>query len=78
MILNGVIMSERLMLVLSEKLGKVEAKEIVARACERAQEQNTQLSDILASDKRLTDILSMSELDRLLDPSDYLGSASFK
>ena len=77
-ILNGVIMSERLMLVLSEKLGKVEAKEIVAQACERAQEQNTQLSDILASDKRLTDILSMSELDRLLDPSDYLGSASFK
>ena len=77
-ILNGVIMSERLMLVLSEKLGKVEAKEIVARACERAQEENTQLSDILGSDKRLTDILSMSELDRLLDPSDYLGSASFK
>ena len=77
-ILNGVIMSERLMLVLSEKLGKAQAKEIVAQACERAQEENTRLSDILGLDKRITDILSISELDRLLDPSDYLGSASFK
>ncbi len=76
--LNGLFMSEKLMLELSKKVGKATAKEIIDAACNEASIQNTHLVKILQSDKRFLKEFTSDEFDELTDLDGYLGTSSFK
>jgi adenylosuccinate lyase len=76
--LNGLFMSERVMLELSKKVGKAKASEIIDEACNKASSQNTHLSEILKSDKRIMNEISADELDQMLVLDGYLGTSAIK
>ena len=74
-LLGGLLLSERVMFHLAEKLGKQTAHELVYEAAMHAQEQGTTLEAALARDPRLKGALSGNELGALLDPTTYVGLA---
>ena len=72
---HGLIMAEAVSMALAEKLGRQEAHEAVERACRQAVEQAKPLRDVLAMDGTVASHLTPGDLDRLLDPANYLGAA---
>jgi 3-carboxy-cis,cis-muconate cycloisomerase len=70
---GGLIMAERITYLLAERLGRLEAHELVSEACARAVEAGRPLRDELLADPRIE--LAPDELDAALDPAGYLGSA---
>ncbi len=73
--LGGLLLSERVMFVLAKPLGKQTAHEIVYELCMRSVEENVSFRDILMADERVRSAISREELEELMDPSTYLGSA---
>jgi 3-carboxy-cis,cis-muconate cycloisomerase len=69
---GGRIVSERLALVLAERMGRTEARALVREASLRASERGGMLADALAG---ADTGLSEAELAAVLDPTTYLGSA---
>ena len=76
--LNGLYMSERVMLALSKKIGKEKASEILGEACLKVRTDNKNLSEILKEDTRFTEEIGLAELDDLMDINGYLGTSSYK
>jgi 3-carboxy-cis,cis-muconate cycloisomerase len=74
--LRGLLLSENVMLVLGEKLGRQEAHEIVYEVCMEAFEQRVPLKELLLADPRVAKHLTAAQLDELLDPTKYTGLAS--
>ncbi len=72
---HGLILAEAVSAALAPKLGREAAHGLIEEACSRAIEQNKPLRDVLAKDARVGKLLSTSDLDRLLDPANYLGVA---
>jgi 3-carboxy-cis,cis-muconate cycloisomerase len=66
---GGGVMSERIVFALAEKVGYARARESVSAAAGRAAESGRPLRQELVGQ------LSSDELDELLDPAGYLGSA---
>jgi 3-carboxy-cis,cis-muconate cycloisomerase len=69
---DGGIVSERLALALTERLGRTEARALVRNASLRASADGLALGDVLA---RMETGLGEAELAAALDPTTYLGSA---
>ena len=76
--LNGLFMSERVMVELSKKIGKPKAKKIIDEACDKASLQNMHLAEILRADSRFTEEISLEKLDKLMLMDEYLGTSSVK
>ena len=76
--LNGLFMSERVMVELSKKIGKPKAKKIIDEACDKASIQNMHLAEILRADSRFTEEISLEKLDKLMLLDKYLGTSSVK
>jgi 3-carboxy-cis,cis-muconate cycloisomerase len=75
---HGLVMAEAVTLALGTQLGRLEAHKLVEAACRRAISRREDLQTALAQDPAISGILSAGELERLLDPSHYLGqSAAF-
>jgi adenylosuccinate lyase len=75
-ITKGLIMAERLMIVLTEKgLGRQDAHAIVREASMRAIAEAMNFKDVLISDERFTKLLSRDEIDSTMNPRTYLGTA---
>ena len=72
---HGLIFAEAVAMALAEKMPRPEAHELVQLACKRARAQGTELRSILAQDAIVKASLSVSELDRLFAPGNYLGVA---
>jgi 3-carboxy-cis,cis-muconate cycloisomerase len=72
---GGMILAENVTTVLSEKLGRLEAHDLVEAACRRALEGGGHLREEFAHDARVRGVLSEAEIDAALDPAGYLGSA---
>jgi 3-carboxy-cis,cis-muconate cycloisomerase len=68
-LLGDAVMAERLSLALSDRLGRRDAHDLVSRA----NSSSANLRDAVLADKR--NELTAAELDELLDPTRYLGSA---
>jgi len=74
--LAGQLMSERVSLALSARLGRAAAREAVGEAARRATDASAAaFGSSLLSDAKVSPVLSSEELDGLLDPSGYLGSS---
>ncbi len=68
---GGAIVAERFALVLTERLGRSQARAMVRRAALRAAETGGTLRDAVADESELT----KAELDAVFDPASYLGAA---
>jgi 3-carboxy-cis,cis-muconate cycloisomerase len=72
---HGQILAESVMMALAAHIGRLQAHDLVERACRRAREQDRHLRDVLIEDSIVRAHLSVSDLERLFDPGNYLGSA---
>ncbi len=72
----GINMSEALMIALTKKgVSRQEAHEILRRNAMRAYEESRALKDILLEDDTILRYLSPEEIEDLLKPENYLGTA---
>ena len=72
---RGQLMAEAVVLALGPRLGRLAAHERVQAACQRANRAAGPLREQLLADDVVTDALSTAEIDRLLDPANYLGQS---
>ena len=72
---HGLILSEAVAIALAKNIGRSPAHQLVERAAHRALESGRQLRDLLLEDQDVRAHLSPVELDALLDPKNYTGSA---
>lgn len=72
---NGLLLSEAVMMHLSEALGRQEAHEIIYHICMEVFEQGGSLKDALLAQPQVADKLTEQEIDRMLDPHAYTGLA---
>lgn len=71
----GLPMAEAVSVALAPKLGRARAHALLREATERAYQAQVRLSEVLKQQPEVTAHLSPTEIDRLLDPRRYLGSA---
>lgn len=74
-LLGGMLCSEAVMLRLGETLGRQTAHDVVYEAAMAAYEKDLSFRDQLLSDPRVAGRLTAAELDRLLEPGQYVGQA---
>jgi 3-carboxy-cis,cis-muconate cycloisomerase len=72
---DGLIMAEAIANVLIAPLGRAAAEAAVARACDRSIAEGITMAAILRQDPELRRYLSDGDIERLMDPAAYLGSA---
>ncbi|NEX62020.1 3-carboxy-cis,cis-muconate cycloisomerase [Noviherbaspirillum galbum] len=75
-ITHGLVMAEAVTLALGARMGRMEAHKLVEAACRRAVADGLDLKDALGREPALKDIIAAGDLDRLLDPAQYLGQAA--
>jgi 3-carboxy-cis,cis-muconate cycloisomerase len=73
---HGQIMAEAVTLALGGKIGRMQAHQLVEEACHVASASGRHLREALAENPTVSAELTSEGLDRLLDPSSYLGQAS--
>ncbi len=72
---GGLLLSERVTTILAERLGRLEAHELVEAASHRTLASGRSLREELLTEPVLREALSPEEIDAALDPTHYLGSA---
>jgi 3-carboxy-cis,cis-muconate cycloisomerase len=72
---GGLIMAEAVSSALTPAMGRAAAHESVQRACDRAISEGKSLRQVLREDSKISVHLTESEIERLLEPGSYLGSA---
>ncbi len=73
--LLGLPLSEAVSAALAPKVGRSAAHDLLRKATQRAAQEKRNLADVLKQLPEVTAHLSDEEIDRLLDPRAYLGSA---
>jgi 3-carboxy-cis,cis-muconate cycloisomerase len=74
-ITHGLIVSEAVMMGLAPVIGRGEAHHVVKHACDVALTERVSLADALERDKVVSSRLDRAAIEKLIDPSNYLGSA---
>ena len=74
-LLGGFLLSERVMFVLSDKIGKQTAHELVYAASMHGIESGISFERALMENKQVSGALSTAELRAALDPTTYTGNA---
>jgi 3-carboxy-cis,cis-muconate cycloisomerase len=72
---GGVLLAERVTSALVADVGRLAAHDAVTECCRRALAGEGDLADLLAEDPLVGGHLRHAEIERLLDPAGYLGSA---
>jgi len=72
---GGLLMAEAVMMGIAPKTGRNQAHEIVFGATDKAWNKGITLREALINDKKVTSHLTLKEIDRLIDPANYTGSA---
>jgi 3-carboxy-cis,cis-muconate cycloisomerase len=72
---NGLIVAEAVMMGLAPHMGRNEAHDVVYDACRAVAEKGGSLADALAKVPEVTKHLDRKAIERLTDPSNYLGAA---
>jgi 3-carboxy-cis,cis-muconate cycloisomerase len=73
---HGLILSEAVAIALAKHIGRSPAHQLIERAAHRALESGRPLRDLLLEDQEVRAHLSPTEIDGLLDPRNYIGSAA--
>ncbi len=74
-ITHGLIVSEAVMMGLAPVIGRGEAHHVVKHACDIALAQGISLADALERDPTVSARLDRAAIEKLIDPTNYLGSA---
>lgn len=72
---RGLILAEAIAIALAKHMGRMPAHRLIELASRKALESGRSLKDVLVEDKQVRDHLSPTEIDKLLDPKSYTGSA---
>jgi 3-carboxy-cis,cis-muconate cycloisomerase len=72
---EGLLLAEKVTTVAAEKLGRLEAHELVQAAARRTADGGKPFREELLAEPDLREVLSPEEVDAALDPAGYLGSA---
>jgi 3-carboxy-cis,cis-muconate cycloisomerase len=72
---GGLIVAEAVMMGLAPVMGRGEAHHVVHHACDVALAEGVPLAEALLRDPQVSAKLSRAEVERLTDPSGYLGAA---
>ena len=72
---QGLVLAEAVSIVLAQRLGRDAAHHLLEQCCKRAVAEKRHLRAVLGDEPKVTAELSSAELDRLLDPANYLGQA---
>ena len=72
---DGLLLAENVTTVAAEKLGRLEAHELVQAAARRTADGGKPFREELLAEPDLRETLSPEEVDAALDPAGYLGSA---
>ena len=75
---NGLLLSEKIMFELGKLLGKQTAHSLVYQCSMQAFEQNKHFKEALMQNEELAKYLSAQELEKWLNPQNYLGNAPEK
>jgi 3-carboxy-cis,cis-muconate cycloisomerase len=73
---HGLVLSEAVAIALAKYIGRAPAHQLVERSAHRALESGRPLRDLLLEDQEVRAHLSSAEIDALLDPRNYTGSAA--
>jgi 3-carboxy-cis,cis-muconate cycloisomerase len=73
---GGLLLAERVAGALAGRLGRVAANDLVGRLARQAAEGGRPFREVLAADPQVGQQLDQAAVDRLLDPTGYLGSAA--
>ncbi len=73
--LGGLLLSERVMLALGERIGKQTAHDVVYAVAMQAHREGVPFADALLAESRVAAHLDRAAIERLLDPSTYVGLA---
>jgi 3-carboxy-cis,cis-muconate cycloisomerase len=73
---GGLVFAEAVRMTLAPRVGRAEAAQRVAAACERAREEGRPLRDVLAAEPALAAHLPAAELAGLFDPRNAVGAAA--
>ena len=71
----GLILAEAVTMALGGRIGRLPAHHLVEAACRRAADGQRHLRDVLGADPEVRKHLSPADLQRLLDPANYVGLA---
>ncbi len=74
-LLKGLLLSESVMIELGKKVGKQSAHEIIYEDAMKSMKEETDFKQILLGDSRINKHLTAAEIDRLLNPEEYVGLA---
>jgi 3-carboxy-cis,cis-muconate cycloisomerase len=72
---HGLIFAEAVTMALGDRLGKMPAHMLVELACKKARLENRHLKDVIREEPSLQACLTPTDLARLFDVGNYLGSA---
>lgn len=72
---GGLILSENIMILLGQKLGKLSAHEIVYNIAGRFYDEGLSFKEALLQNKLVSDNFSEQEIDTMLDGSAYVGES---
>lgn len=72
---GGSAMAEALAVALAARVGRTEAMTLVERLCRTAVREGRSLRDVAAADPDVSRWLSWNDLDRVVAPGNFLGSA---
>ncbi|WP_169531487.1 3-carboxy-cis,cis-muconate cycloisomerase [Azotobacter chroococcum] len=72
---QGLVLAEAVSIALAQRLGRERAHHLVEQCCRQAVAEGRHLRAVLGGNAEVSSELSTAELDRLLDPSHYLGLA---
>jgi 3-carboxy-cis,cis-muconate cycloisomerase len=72
---NGLVLGEAVMLALGDAIGRMDAHKLVEGASKTSIANGTTLFDALAANETVMQHLSRDQLQRLLDPANYVGQA---
>src|SRR5579884_1012121 len=73
-LVGGLNMAESLTMALAPHIGKPEAQRLVQAICDQAIKSGQDLRQMALTNEQVRNILSPEEIDRALDPTEYLGS----
>ena len=73
---KGLILAEHVMMLLAERVGRLEAHQRVEAAAAVAATTGRSFHDVLMSDPTIVQHLTAAEIGAALDPASYLGSAA--
>jgi 3-carboxy-cis,cis-muconate cycloisomerase len=72
---SGLIVAEAVMMSLAPHLGRNEAHDLVYAACRTVNEKGGTLAGVLAGMPEVSSRLDRQAIERLTDPTNYLGAA---